>query len=169
MRTPNITIVTAIELKFGKRFFAGRALSPLQDNPDVYSNINIDNTMDYGTSDFYENFSKSELLLYFRGLNVDVPRSLTPIASYRRTASKTKLARFNNYFQREGKKLRFMLLLLKAYDQVFNATHLSAVHSGMAVCHWREISSLVSFSSWQKNTFVENCLPHSQPTLFHTI
>ncbi len=125
--------------------------------------------MDYGTSDFYENFSKSELLLYFRGLNVDVPRSLTPIVSYRRTASKTKLARFNNYFQREGKKLKFMLLLLKAYDQVFNATHLSAVHSGMAVCHWREISSLVSFSSWQKNTFAENCLPHSQPTLFHTI
>ena len=168
MRTPDVATITAIELKFSKAFFTGRVLSPLQDSFDVYPNASIDNTMGYGTSDFYTNFSRSEFLLYFKGLHVDVPRSLTSIPSYRRTASKTKLARFNNYFQRKGKKLKFMILLLKAYDQVFSTVYLRPAYVSSKGCHWREILNLVSFSSRQDNTFATSHLPYGYATSFQT-
>jgi len=147
LRTTSIQPITAIELKSGKNFFTERVLLPLEESPNVYPSASIDSCINYSTSDFYDNFSKSELLLYFRGLNVDIPRSLTPIASYRRTSSKTKLARFNNYFQREGKKLKFMLLLLKAYDQVSATISPRSVSLNSTAIHWREVFNLTNFSS----------------------
>lgn len=166
MRTTSTHFTTAIELKSGKNFFTERLLLPLEDSPNVYPSAPIDNCINYSTSDFYDNFSKSELLLYFRGLNVDVPRSLTPIASYRRTSSKTKLTRFNNYFQREGKKLKFMLLLLKAYDQVSATISPRLVSANSTASHWREVFNLTNFSSWESGSLFKNSLPYSTESSF---
>jgi len=139
------------------------------DEVSDYPNARIDNSVNYRAIDFYKNFSKSELLLYFGGLNVDVPRSLTPIASYRRTALKTNLSRFNNYFQREGKKLKFMLLLLKSYDKVSDTIYPRLVSSNSKECHWREIFTLLTFSSWHENSLSKNFLPQSQISSFETV
>jgi len=158
-----------------RSFLTERVLFPLHDVVNVYPNESIDSSSDYVLADFYTNFSKSEMLLYFKGLQVDVPCVLASIASYRRTASTTRLSRFNNYFHRGGKKLKFMLVLLKAYDQVFNAVY-PLTNSVRQVCHWREVHGALHFytngfspqeqvtsfgSTWDRSRF----LPAETPSL----
>ena len=74
----------------------------------------------YLSIDFYSVFLKSELITFFKDLNIDTPHKLNIINSYKRTGGKTKMLRLNNYFFRDGKRIKYLSYFLQSYFSIFN-------------------------------------------------
>lgn len=154
------------ELFISKTFFYKKLVFVQDSNTFLTPKDNIDNYFNYQSVDVYKGFSQSELLLYFKELGVDTPQSLNKVVSYHRTAFKTRAARFNNYLQRSGKKMKFFILLLKAYNAILSTQEVPLVRGTSSLIKWREIyflSNSLLQCSGRTQAFT---LPSTYPTSF---
>ena len=76
--------------------------------------------LNYRSFEFYDFTSKSELLFFFKSLNLCTPESQNKVESFDRTRFKSKISRLNSYFFRHGKKIKFFNYLLVWYFRFYN-------------------------------------------------
>lgn len=95
-------------------FYKKKIMIPTYLNNDNDTLINSS----YTPFNFYSFLLKSDLLFYFKGLEVDTPKVLNSVTSYKRTQLKTKTSRLVNYLQRSGKKQKYFILFFLAYFNV---------------------------------------------------
>ena len=156
----------SIELVTSKTFFYSRLHYYKDHLKYSLPSDNIDDIFNYQSKDFYKGFSQSDLLLYFKELGVDTPHALNAVVSYHRTAFKTRLVRFNNYMQRSGKKLKFILVLLEAYSTLVKNYKVSLLPVKSSSYNWRELSFLINYYLWEKSSTQILSLPSPHPTSF---
>lgn len=104
-----------------------------------YYNTDFDHSINYSTFNFYNHFFSSDLVSYFKSLSIDTPFILNKVPSYKRTGFKTKFIRLNNYFLRDGKRLKFLKTLLFSYDNISRLLISSINNSLQTKFLWKEI------------------------------
>lgn len=158
-----------IEMALSKTFFYTKL--NYEDDSIKYGlpEDDLDEIFNFKSIDFYKGFSQSELLTYFKELGADTPQALNAVVSYHRTAFKTRLLRFNNYLHRSGKRLKFLLLVLKALDAV-TQTHKSVLYSSQSPHYnWRELLFISSFFVNKRHSIQMFDTPPTQHTSFSLV
>jgi hypothetical protein len=111
----------------------------------LYYTTDFDHSVNYSTFSFYNHFFSSDLVSYFKSLSIDTPFILNKVPSYRRTKFKTKFIRLNNYFFRDGKRLKFLKTLLSSYDSISYSLISSINISLRAKFLWKEVFFSLSY------------------------
>lgn len=135
-----------MEISRSRVFFFNRvnATSLNLATPSYYT-TDFDHSINYSTFSFYNFFFSSELVSYFKSLSIDTPFILNKVSSYRRTRFKTKFIRLNNYFFRDGKRLKFLKTLLFAYDTISYSLISSLNTSLQTKFLWKEVFLSLSY------------------------
>jgi len=94
----------------------------------------------YGLDNSLDNFSylrESSFINFFKEHLIDTPTCFSKTKSMRRKVNEIDVMKLNNYFMRDGKRWKFLKLLLTINHQLFNSSVLSNYKNNILT--WKDV------------------------------